>query len=353
MSRLLKSMMIFTAFAFAVTAADKCADDDQPQKGYDQGHAVKEHQMLGAYNAPARIDVRGSFDVSLSADFIWWQPKEKGLDLAYLADSDVSTSVSNGFVHPGNDYKPGFKIGLGVNFEHDNWGMFAEYTWLHFTQSKSYTRPDSTVTIHPMWNFGHGDTLTAVTGNWKVGYDMIDLVMQRAYYNGTKLTYTPSLGLRGGWIKSKMSSVYTGTYANNGKAKDKTWLVGPKAGFDANYIFGAGFRMFGKAAAALLYQNFKTSIDYYANTTLTNNIKCSHKGQLTPNAELGLGLGYGTYFSNRGFHFDIALSYDFECYWNQNNMRSLLDASQTAVYGYYKAGDLFMHGLTVALKFDF
>ena len=350
MSRLLKSMMIFTAFAFAVTAADKCVDDDQSLKGYDQGHVVKEHQMLGAYNAPARIDVRGSFDVFLQADFIWWQPKEEGTELASVIKNPQALATPDSTVHIGNDYKPGFKIGLGVNFEHDNWGMFTEYTWLHFTQSTSYTKSVATDSVYPIWNHTLG-AVDSLTGNWKVGYDVIDLVMQRAYYNGTKLTYTPYLGLRGGWLKQKIST--TGTIGANtapSTAKDKTWLIGPKAGFDANYIFGAGFRMFGKAAAALLYQNFKTSINYYsaAATPVLQKYKKDSNGQITPNAELGLGLGYGTYFSNRGFHFDIAISYDFEYFWKQNRMISILEYDDSSAQG-----DLFMHGLTVALRFDF
>ncbi len=42
--------------------------------------------MQSGYNAPARIDVRGSWDVFASASFIFWQLSQDNMEVAF-ADS--------------------------------------------------------------------------------------------------------------------------------------------------------------------------------------------------------------------------------------------------------------------------
>ena len=62
--------------------------------------------------------------------------------------------------------------------------------------------------------------------------------------------------------------------------------------------------------------------------------------------------------SNDSWHFDVALSYDFNFFLNQNMIRSLRDrlSSETRGRGaliYTKPEDLMLHGLTLTMRFDF
>ena len=74
-------------------------------------------------------------------------------------------------------------------------------------------------------------------------------------------------------------------------------------------------------------------------------------GYLTPNVEFDLGLGYGTYFCNNEWYFDLTIGYDFNYFWNQNFMRNLVDGQQT--YSDSDAGNLMLHGLNITARIDF
>jgi hypothetical protein len=66
---------------------------------------------------------------------------------------------------------------------------------------------------------------------------------------------------------------------------------------------------------------------------------------------LSLGLGYGSYFWNNEWYFDLAVGYDFHYMWNQNMMRHLNDEGMDHLDT--DAGNLMMHGLTVSVRLDY
>jgi hypothetical protein len=376
-----KAFILPLALALA-TAVVGFSEGEQVQS-YDQGHAIKEKQIPSAYNHPARIDVNDSWDVFITGSFIYWQGIEGGLDLGHYYYTSQTAENPGAVVEMNFKYKPGFKVALGTNLGHDNWILSAEYTWLHFSDTKSYADYLDTINIAEGWNYD--DSCYLLYAKWKFRYDMIDLEMARPYYLGTCLVFKPFVALRGGWIKqfynwygatvavseetdyglSTLPTAYD--FANN---LQKTWLVGPRVGVNCDWIFFDDFRLIGNAAAALFYQNFNLTSDvgyYVEDTKYYGRILTDKNGQLTPNVEGALGLGWGSYFgSNNGWHFDLSLLYEVHYFWNQNKMRALNermvqelitdDATGESSYVYspsYKAEDLMLHGLTVTVRFDF
>ena len=68
-------------------------------------------------------------------------------------------------------------------------------------------------------------------------------------------------------------------------------------------------------------------------------------------AELGLGVGWGSYLRAYDFHIDVSADYDFMIFWSQNMIRKLLDDTLTGTSP--SSADLYVHGLTVTGRFDF
>ncbi len=338
---------------FAVSAQD---DKSTTTKLYDQGHAVQENQMLGAYNAPARIDVRNCWDFFITGSYIWWEAKEQGLEIGRFVTSDANLYQGE-IINHDSGYNSGFKAGLGWNTDFDDWQIYVEYTRLHSSSGKNYTAPlyAGTLPIYPVWLNDATIPIANTHSKWRSNIDLIDLEFARPCYQGTKLTFRPHMGLRGGWIGQNFNVNYIHTGADDwSKNKSKSWLVGPRLGLDTNWIFGAGFRMFADFATSLFYQKYTTlklTQQNTANAALAQNLNNNNKSAINPYVECGLGLGWGTYFDNSNWHFDLSAGYEFHNFWNQNEMRGLNDSLNARTDG--APGSLALHGLTITARLDF
>ena len=112
-----------------------------------------------------------------------------------------------------------------------------------------------------------------------------------------------------------------------------------------------GFRFEGNATGALLYTQYTTLGYSYANVV---DVKASAKNRnintVRPMAQLGVGLGWGSYMYCQKYYIDFSARYDFNYFWSQNMMRTYV--SNLAGYD-NNIGDLYMHGLTLSARFDF
>ncbi len=332
----------------------------EQRKPYDQGHVVDKGQLLGAYNAPARIDPQGSWDFYVTASYLYWLAKETGLDYAITTPTAGNIDTVQGeVVNLEGDYSSAFKVGLGWNTGHDDWDVYGEYTWYHksFTSSKSV--PANTTMEPVFYSAARSGSYQASSTSlkWKPRLDFLKLEFARSEYVGTHLTFRPSMGLRGGWIKQQINqsanltspSTVNNLLSNN---KSSSWFIGPRMGVDTNWIFDYGFRMFGNTALTVPYQKITVWSKQYSRTSptqLTVNIK-DVKHQINPQAELATGLGWGMYWG-KCVHIDLAASYEFQYLWAQNAIRSLIDARQIRTDG--NPGALMLHGLTVTARLDF
>jgi len=353
--------MLILPLAVACFAVVGFAEEQSKVASYDQGHAILENQFPSGYNHQARIDVDG-WDVFITGSFIYWQAMEGGLELGMYNDTptelwtDYNETVNMNFA-----YKPGFKVALGTQLDHDNWILSAEYTWLHLSDSTDLVVAD--VPFTPGWFF-RDMLLIDAAAQWKLRYDMIDLEMSRPYYVGTNLTLKPFGSLRGGLIKQKYDFIghrdwqgliiYDETYM-----VEKTWMVGPRIGIDCDWIFFDYFRLIGNAAAALFYQHFKTTgycASFREDAVSVSWNAYNAEGQLTPNLEGAIGFGWGSYFGdNNGWHFDLSALYEVNYIFDQNKMRQELIRNMISDYVEVcvPAANLMMHGLTITARVDF
>src|SRR5579862_9134922 len=74
----LASLMTLTASVFGDEPA--CPP---PRKSFEQKRKVTKNQMQPAYNAPSRIDVRGSWDLYITGSFVYWQLSQDNMEVAF------------------------------------------------------------------------------------------------------------------------------------------------------------------------------------------------------------------------------------------------------------------------------
>ncbi len=315
--------------------------------------ATKEIEMVSGYNASSRIDVNGAWDVFVNGSYILWQPRQSGLGIAESIPTLATNRASE--VQMDFDFHSGFKVAIGTNLNHDNWMAAVEYTRLHCHDHASSTVDGVTHFLSANWLLSTTPSFVSTDGHWKFEYDVLDLSFIRPCYVGTHLTFKPYFGLRGGWIDQNLNAQYFLAVTNQESTshnKSDTWMIGPRAGIGMNWFLGKGFRLLAHAAGSLLYQEFENSHSEVINTLTVTNVSFKDENhQVTPNVEGDLGFGWGTYFDNSNWHFDLLASYHFEVYWSQNDMRRIRDELVTTDFA--KPGTLGLQGLTITAQLDF
>src|SRR3989344_1378501 len=107
----------------------------------------------------------------VTADFIYWQARQD--DMAFASDGNFNFTGIPATNNPkkGNQYnldynfEPGFKVGLGVDFRHDGWDLYANYTWLQQNDAKGDASFDVTKgQLFSLWQLAaNGGAIVAIT----------------------------------------------------------------------------------------------------------------------------------------------------------------------------------------------
>ncbi len=378
-TRMCKLLTLCVASLFATHSAfSECCPPPKPVDPCCRpsvGHELLDCQgIMGAYNAPASIDVKDCWKVFLTADFLYWQAREDNLAYGVTSDGAIGDFISNGKVL-NMDFKwhPGVKVGLGVNFpRHDNWDLFLEWTHLVSHNNTSHTAPVQALGASQDYVYPSLSQPSLVSAteagiakaSWRLVYNTIDLNLGRPYYSGKMLTFRPHVGLRGAWFRQHINISYNNIFADApdtrnvmDSTKFDSWSIGPRFGLESNWILGAGFRVFGEAAFSLLYTYFDvfktdTRLSTAPGISVTSDVKDSDRySQVRPNTEAALGFGWGSYFGCNSWHLDLSAGYEFQYWINANSNIQFVDDIARGVF--VSGGDLALHGATFRLRLDF
>jgi hypothetical protein len=338
-------------FSLAASGYSETTPGEQPS-GYDQGQSVQANQMMSGYNSPARIEVEGAWDFYLTGSLIYWQAEMDGLSLGSY--SYPNATKPGEMLNTEFSFKPGFKVGLGMNSGFDTWTFYGEYIWIRDAMHTSHSIPLTGVTTNSgFWNETPSG-FTNAKSEWTHHNNIADLIMGRSYYVGTHLTLMPFIGARGYWMDQDFGVTYTvsPTSTLHTYGDIDSWAVGARTGVQTSWLLGKDFRIIGNVAGSLAYQKFKSSLIAYGSNwaTINANIR-DHHAQITPNIEGAFGLGWGSYFSDREWHFDFAALYEFHYFWNQNALRTMVQELNSLPSG--TSGDLMYQGLTLTARLDF
>ena len=339
MNKNLAKLILSTARVSAMSSslsAQQSQNKATPPAPFEQGSGMNGNQFPPAYSAAARIDVQRGWDFFFTSSFTYWYVNEIAFDLGYT----IETSPRY-YTFQNNEYSPGFKVGIGMDFGPDDWVGFAEYTWLrnHSASSASFSS-----------EFFGSDLLffnpESYTTSRHINLDVIDLTLSRPLYRGRDLTLLPFFGFRGGWTRQSFRAY---TPLGDSHANTHSWFIGPSAGLSGHWLVGLGFRLQGDLGAALLYQQAKTGVRF--DTFEEPLFSAARRDLFAPVANLGLGFGWGAYLNHKKTHLDFAATYDFINWGGQNLMRSLSGDGNGRIDP--QPGDLQINGLTITGRFDF
>ncbi len=329
--KILTLSMLIVTFAFS-----------NQMKYYDQGYPIEKHHLMQAYNISGRIDVAGCQDIFVEVSYLRWQPKEEGLAIGISSSSDLLNNPTKIFNFK-STYKTGWKVALGFHSNNDDWTILASY--IQFNKSMNTTINRN----HFFSSDWLKKTSTQVHARWGVDFNMFELSLSRDNYTGKYLILSPLAGLRGGWFDQK----YNVTSLTNGaKSFSDSWLIGPIIGIKGLWKLRDEFKIFTDISSALFYQDFYDVS--YEEKDLSTDIFSTRitlsKVYLVPNVNLAAGLNFGLYLFKKKFHIDFLIKYEFMNYWNQNQMRHLLNLLS---FTRFNPGLFMLHGLTASMRIDF
>jgi len=317
----------------------------------EQGHPLESKDLPQEYNAPARFEVKRPSDIYISASFIYWQAREGGLEVA-SAVSPLPT-IDSRFISMDFKFNPGFKILFGVNFVHDFWTAYGEYTRLYLTDHTSSYVPNDTVLV-PIWldtDIGLNNPYY-VKGIWHLQLNVLDISFSRPYYVGYMTIIDPIFGLKAWWIGQTYNALYS--YQEellvDSYKHTRIWALGPRGGANIGWHFAGGFKITTKACFALLYEHFKTRSVIYIEEAKAFDERYSVQ-QIAPVIEMATGISWGSYLLRSMLHLETGLSYEFQLFFSQNVLRNYKDMAKNNVDS--NIGDLLLQGLTLNLRFDF
>ncbi len=212
----------------------------------------------------------------VSGDVLYLTACEGGFGCAF-GSTAIESTVSNGQVITSIaeedrdidfDWDVGFRVGAGYRFDCSCWD--ASIYWTHFNENGS----------------GHDCESSA---KWKLRFNEVDALLGYTFKYNDCFNIRPFFGARYAKINQSLDTNLVSTVlvvATNASSIVTTtdsdtehfWGAGPVLGFDANFLLGCGFSVYGNLAGSLLYGEFKDEFnDSNVFTAAVNNCVASKK----------------------------------------------------------------------------
>lgn len=419
--------LLFTSCCFAEYVCDPCnpCDETDPCDGCSPCMPCEQPcpvfspppkpQDCG-YAAPYLTQVACSSKLFVTASFLYWEVKQDNMELGHLYTHCIPLPSAPVQVDKRDEkiqslkwnYRPGFKVGAGFNFDCDRWQLYGEYTYYHANTCGTMSLPNPSYDVvddfekinwlQPSWT---NECLSQIAldspentevlvvagdGRWTVQLDLGDLELARKFYVGKCLIFRAFSALRYASIQQTMSVSHQintsdtdfmalfepeGIVQYNITHKLQSWGIGPRVGLDLLWELSCGFRIFCDSSASILYTEYyknthSTSAEgtVYSGTTVPLDYNCTstHTFDKDPctlksQAEITLGLGWGGYLNCSRWYLDFELGYTANMFFDQNQFLQQLNQTYYGATQYSnlvaRGGNLIFHGLTATAKLDF
>lgn len=188
-----------------------------------------------------------------------------------------------------------------------------------------------------------------VKARWNIHFYILDLDLTKAFFLSPKIALHPYCGLKGASItqhvRSKAHSFFPTVSNFTSKDRNDFWGIGPALGCGAKYFLTNGLNLFGSLGGAVLWG------DFTIRHKDTAQVQKFDTRQLSPMAQIQLGLGYETNVYHDHYRFSFNARYEMQYWWGQNQMPMF----SSFVIGRFEryAEDLSLQGVTFDVRFDF
>lgn len=342
------------------------SDSMSPQGSMDEHHGTYQRGTYREITPNAGPRVAHGADALITADFIWWKAVQEGTEYAATGFSTETPAGQQYKASRGNkrtageEWSPGFKVGLGLNMNYDGWDIYAEYTWLRPSNTSSLSGKSvvPTAKLPPLAQSPDvvGERISA---EWDLDFNAIDLELGRNFYLSQFLTMRPFTGLKGTWQDQYLTTrVYNSAGFEVGEninfqgpytihKRNENWGLGVRTGLNLSWYMGKNWSVYSNLAWTAMWvdETQDSRKDTIPNPTKVNSLSEAvifdvENDNLYPIRnimELELGLRWEMWFSDDNYHFSIQAG------WEEQIWMNWLHAKK----------DLTFQGLNLKFRFDF
>ncbi len=323
-------------------------------------------------NLPGRIAPNGGIGVFATATFLYWMGGNDSLVVSrtpynFSNSSSLLASGSCTQVLMSSEYKPGFKVAVGMGGGVDDWVTEAGYTYFHPSIHKRHSAQNGDIFLMAAAPYNiAGDRLSART---RTDMDLVDVGFSRPYYVGERMIFNAATGLRAAWLRLdrqvKLSTANSQSILGNSlvgntfasSTKCNSWGLGPRFTVDTQMLLFSGLKLNGKLSSSTLFTSYQQLHQISKSNGQVTKTKVKLDRDLNTvrfGAETSLGLAWGDYFGrNKDYYLDLNLAYEWGIFFDQDMTNLVAAAAVTQSGPQPNPTNLVYHGPTVTLRLDF
>lgn len=216
---------------------------------------------------PCSSDESSCGNFVVSADYLYWQAHEEGLDYALDGIGDHSGGVvstdKGSLKNLDWDAKSGFRVGAGFIFASNCWDVMLNYTWWKGDASDYVTGPTNAADATLWGTFTAprgGEVFFYGTADWELEFHAANLEIGRTVCLGKDFNTRLFGGLTGVWTKDRYNILYDDrpeiNFFHLVEHKQDFGGVGPRIGFESNWRIFKGLSFFADSAFSLIWGDY-------------------------------------------------------------------------------------------------
>ena len=314
-------------------------------------------------------------------DFLYWQPHAEGNPAAIIAATTSQRMISGAtmlFVDMQDykyEYKAGFRIGIDAGWPCNEWRVAFNWThYLHdFLYSNTTSNINSTLTsliVSPYYNTsGIAASDSILKAHWQVELEQADLVMNREFYVGHKVTLKPYGGIRALFLNQKSSS-FNQIFSGSGLISESTSTITTKlrntfkgmgivAGLSSTWDITCGLGLYGDFSTALLYGKNKSSLSGTASNLQgvnVSNVESTYKPNVVRTImDLAFGVQWNHFLCGEGNGLlQLKAGWELHQYFRQMNFANFsVNPIVLSPNANQSSNDLSFQGLVLSASFTY
>lgn len=357
------TIIMLTASLPILAAADEASDSGQYCCPLLPPEPVESCQLPVGYFYPAQYAIRNcGVDLTVAGEFLYWEINEDdvesvGTKLSGTFAGDPNTLVTDfTLLSHQQKYRPGFKIAAGIGFPcFDNWVFDVEYTWFNHRTTNTFNAPGPFEFIETKFvPVAYGVASSALKSERRMNLNFLFGTVGKSFYLSQRLIVKTTVGLKSWWAEEH-NNLFFNTFAGQVGTqftKSGLWGIGPYVTAQIRALLWGGIYIQGKAGVWTTYTRLNkyrvdTNFPAVAGAGFPGfrDVETQDSSPWTVRMfyEGGVGLGWGTYFCNCGYHLDFVVGYDMMTNYVQHYALSVGLANKA----------FYSQGLSVRAQLDF